>query len=211
MLTQIKKFDIIPFQTSALKAMLSNYHYPANKISSLLAKGIIIQLKKGLYILSDEYCKSSLSKEIIANHIYGPSYISLDYALSYYSLIPEKVFSVSSITTKRTRKFNTPVGIFTYRQSDSKYYSIGINIETIYDKYNFFIASPEKAICDKIVFTPHLKVNTEKQMKSFLLDDLRIDFSGIDIFDFSIIENCIKADIKRKELMVLRKIISSII
>jgi hypothetical protein len=211
MLSQIKKFDIIPFQTSALKAMLSNYNYPANKISSLLAKGTIIQLKKGLYILSEEYCQSSPSKDIIANHIYGPSYISLDYALSYYSLIPEKVFSVSSITTKRTRKFITPFGTFTYRQADSKYYSIGINIETIHDKYNFFIASPEKAICDKIVFTPYLKITTEKQMQSFLLDDLRIDFSGIELFDFSIIENCIKADIKRKELMVLRKTISSLL
>jgi hypothetical protein len=62
----------------------------------------------------------------IANPLYGPSYISLEYALSYYGLIPERVESITSVTTKRSKKFITPLGSFSYEHIPLKAYPIGI-------------------------------------------------------------------------------------
>jgi len=71
---------------------------PRDKISDLLKKGTIIRVKKGLYVFGEDNRKKPYSKEILANLIYGPSYISLDYALQYHGLIPERVEAVTSVT-----------------------------------------------------------------------------------------------------------------
>ena len=65
--------------------------------------------------MSDDHNDTPISTEILANLIYGPSSISLDYALYYYGLIPEHVRVVTSITPQRNKIFNTPIGQFTSR------------------------------------------------------------------------------------------------
>ena len=105
-----------------LKNLLVGYAYPRDKITQLLKSGVLVRVKKGLYIFGHAYAKQPYSKEVLANLIYGPSAISLTYALSYYQLIPEQVVTVTSITPKRTKQFKTPVGNFTYTYlSTSKY------------------------------------------------------------------------------------------
>ncbi|MBW1855256.1 MAG: hypothetical protein JRJ00_11360 [Deltaproteobacteria bacterium] len=86
------------FDYQTLLDCLEVYARPRDKISDLLKKGIIIRVKKGLYIFGEEYRKIPYSMEILANLIYGPSYISLDYALQYYGLIPERIEAVTSVT-----------------------------------------------------------------------------------------------------------------
>jgi predicted transcriptional regulator of viral defense system len=88
---QLKNFGIIPFTRGALTQMLKEYSSPNDKISSWLANGDIISLKKGLYVVSEMHREQKLNLEIIANQIYGPSYVSLDWALQFYGVIPEKV------------------------------------------------------------------------------------------------------------------------
>ncbi|PIY07225.1 MAG: hypothetical protein COZ21_01345, partial [Bacteroidetes bacterium CG_4_10_14_3_um_filter_31_20] len=84
-----------------------------------------------------------------------------------------------------------------------EYYSIGISHEKIEDKFNFLIASPEKALCDKIVFTKKLHLNNIQSMQKFLFEDLRIDLHHIKSLNFSIIEDCISLNFKQKELILL--------
>ena len=82
--------------------------------------------------------------------IYSPSYISLEYALSKYSLIPERVYSITSICLNRSRTFRTPLGTFTYKKRPLAIYPIGIKRIEIPHEGNYLIAEPEKALVDFI-------------------------------------------------------------
>ena len=90
-----------------------------------------------------------ISRELLANLIYGPSYISLDYALSYHGLIPERVETVTSVTLGRSRTFTTPYGMFSYRRLSQSRYAVG-GLLAEHGDLSFLIASPEKALADKV-------------------------------------------------------------
>ncbi|OFX17433.1 MAG: hypothetical protein A2033_07860 [Bacteroidetes bacterium GWA2_31_9] len=207
---QLNQFGNIPFTHGALKLLLSNYKSINDKISKLIYDGEIVSLKKGLYVVSEKYRTQKISKEILANIIYGPSYISMDSALSFYGIIPEKTTTTVSIIPKRAKKFVTLFGDFNYIQAPIEYYSIGITQENINNQYHFLMATPEKALCDKLLFTKNLNLNSLKSMQSFLFDDLRADFQHIEQIDFSIIEKCIKIGYKHKELEFLLKILKTL-
>ena len=98
-----------------LQDKLKTYAYPRDKITSLLKSGALIGVKKGIYIFGENLALRAYCKETLANLIYGPSAISLEYALSFYGMIPERVETITSITNKRDKTFNTPVGNFTYK------------------------------------------------------------------------------------------------
>jgi len=100
-----KKISQEEFDYQTLLVARRDYAHPRDKISDLLNKGIIIRVKKGLYVFGDGARQTPYSTEVLANLIYGPSYISLDYALQHYALIPERVDGVTSLTTGRSRKF----------------------------------------------------------------------------------------------------------
>ena len=104
------------FDYQTLLDVLKDYERPRDKISDYLRKGVIIRIKKGLYIFGEGYRKEVFSRELLANLIFGPSYISLDSALQYYGFIPERVEAMTSVTTGRSKRFETPVGLFTYRE-----------------------------------------------------------------------------------------------
>jgi predicted transcriptional regulator of viral defense system len=87
-----------------------------------MRKGVVVRVKKGLYIFGDEYRIRPFSRESLANLIYGPSIISLESALSFHGLIPERVATVTSVTPKRSKRFTTPVGCFVYRQVPLSYF-----------------------------------------------------------------------------------------
>ena len=83
----------IPFEeadTATLRQALSHYANPDNKIGDLVRRGEILRVHKGLYAIAPEFRQAPLSLEILANRMYGPSYLSLEYALSWYSMIPER-------------------------------------------------------------------------------------------------------------------------
>jgi len=167
--------------------------------------GELIRLKRGIYLVSSNIHRQNISKELIANHLYGPSYVSLETALSFYNLIPERVHSIRSMTLKRGREFITPVGNFEYIKSGISYFRVGINQKNINDRYVFMIASPEKALCDLIINTSGLRIQSPKAMRVYLEDDLRMDFSDLLNFDLQIIKDCIETGKKKNELTHLYK------
>lgn len=173
MLIAKKAFPIEEVDYNYLKYVLSNYKNKRVKINDMLHKGEIIRVKKGLYILGEPYTRNHYYRETLSNLIYGPSYISLEYALSFYEMIPERTETVTAVTNKRNKVFDTPVGRFTYRYIRPELYTDGITIINLDEKHNIIIASREKAIADILYFTHKLSSVTE--MEDFLFQDLRID------------------------------------
>jgi predicted transcriptional regulator of viral defense system len=102
----------------------------------------IVSVKRGLYMLSDE----QISDLYVANKIYAPSYVSLEFALSYHGVIPETVYEITSVTTKATRRFETLGKIFSYRKIKKSAYT-GYAIQK-QNGVGFYIADAEKAFVD---------------------------------------------------------------
>lgn len=106
--------------------------------------------------------------------LYGPSYVSLEWALSFYGLIPERVHTVTSMTLGRNKEFHTPVGDFTFYRMSSESYSIGVTQKQSPDFVGgFLMASPEKALADLVHMT--CKGMSKEQLKVELLESKRID------------------------------------
>jgi predicted transcriptional regulator of viral defense system len=121
-----------------------------SKVKRLLAQGKLLHIRRGLYCLTEAigYLGQQHPYEL-AQHIYGPSYISLESALSFHQLIPERVYTITCVSTKRAKEFQTPLGVFNYlRLPAVDFYT---EVELINEnKHPFLIAKPWKAICDYI-------------------------------------------------------------
>ena len=207
---ELETFKNIPIENSVLQNLMSNYKFPRNKVSALEKRGQIIRLKKGLYVVSGKISRKTLSRELIANHLYGPSYISFETALAFYGLIPEKVFAMRSATFKRAIRFENVVGIFEYITVPKKYYSIGITQQIVDNEYTYLIATPEKALCDLILATPNLRLQSVKAMSIYLEESLRIDFSDWQNIDMEVIKQCIEMGRKKGELELLLKLLRKV-
>jgi hypothetical protein len=163
------------FDYQTLVDCLKSYARPRDKISDLLIKGSIIRIKKGLYIFGDDYRRRPFSREILANLIYGPSYISLDYALQHYGFIPERIEAVTSVTTGRSRRFSTPVGLFTYRMISLEAFRVGMDRIEIGDGRAFLMATPAKALADKLYDLRGIGIQSQRELSDYLETDLRVD------------------------------------
>jgi predicted transcriptional regulator of viral defense system len=144
------------------------------KINAFLKTGEIIRIKKGLYVPGTKYGRD-ISRGILANLIYGPSYVSYEYALSWHGLIPEKVVGVTSACAKKNKEFSTPVGTFWYRKIPENVFSYGVEL-TEGEQYPFLIASPEKALADRVAIEKGIV--TLADVESFLKNDLRFYFKN---------------------------------
>ena len=152
-----------------IRNSLSNYKQPDNKIKRMTDSKEIIKLTKNIY----ETDKNNPGF-LYANVLYGPSYISFEYALSYYGLIPETVYVYTSATFKKKKKktYQNLFGTYTYRDIPEKAYPFDILL--IEDNiYPYSIASSEKALCDKLYTLKSIR--TIKDLKIVLFEDLRID------------------------------------
>lgn len=154
------------------KMLLNEYsHYLDidNKIRGLVKTGNLFRLTKGIY----ETDKNTPGY-VLAASIYGPSYLSFDYALSYYGLIPEAVYTYTSATFKKrkSKQYTNYFGNYTYQDVPSSVFPFEIKIIKE-DEYIYKIASPEKALCDKLYsLSP---VANKKELIHLLFNDLRID------------------------------------
>ncbi|HEU0265279.1 MAG TPA: hypothetical protein VFR01_06085 [Geobacterales bacterium] len=174
-------FEEFDYQT--LQDSLQRYAHPRKKISSLLRKGEIIRVKKGLYVFGERYRRGPYCRELLANLIYGPSCISLAYALHYYGLIPERVETVTSVTCGRSRSFDTPVGRFSYRMISLAAFGIGMDRIELADGRAFLMAIPEKALADLVVAERGSAIASRKDLQLFLYDNLRLDREGLRALD----------------------------
>ena len=184
MYTDLKKLtNFEEFDYNFIIHALRKYKNPRIKINDLLKKGEIIRVKKGLYVFGPELSQKPYSKEVLANLIYGPSYISLIYALSYYGLIPERVETVTSITNKKNKNFDTPIGKFSYRYINPSLFSYGITLTKIDQIRTVLMATKEKALCDYLYYSN--KFNDNNHLKKYILDDLRIEKKALKKFNLT--------------------------
>jgi hypothetical protein len=157
--------------------LLADYRKPRERILRMVKNGELIRLKNGFYLIADKInhgTGSVIPYEQVANMLYGPSYVSLDWALSFYGMIPERVHTVTSMTLGREKDFQTPVGSFVYHPLSSNRYSIGITQKKAADFIgSFLMASPEKALAD-LVFKTCKELDRE-QLRVELLESKRID------------------------------------
>ncbi len=173
---QIKREE---FDYQTVLDVLRGYARPRDKISDLLRKGVIVRVKKGLYVFGDDYRDRPFSRELLANLVFGPSYLSLDWALQYYGLIPEKVEAMTSVTTGRSRRFQTPVGLFVYRQIPDGAFRVGMTRIETGPEMAFLMATAEKALSDKVREDRGNGITTVSGMKAYLRDSLRVDMPAL--------------------------------
>ncbi|PIR73470.1 MAG: hypothetical protein COU40_01895 [Candidatus Moranbacteria bacterium CG10_big_fil_rev_8_21_14_0_10_35_21] len=150
---------------TGLDIMLKKLNIYSSQLSLWKKKGYIGRLKKGMYFFADE--KEKMIAEEVSFLIYQPSYLSMEFILSYYGLIPEMVYAKTAITTKTTRKFSNDFGNFTYHHILPKLFFGYIPTETAVGKY--LVAEPEKAILDYFYFNLG-KLNDRKD-----IEELRIN------------------------------------
>ncbi|MBD3843529.1 MAG: hypothetical protein IE909_16935 [Campylobacterales bacterium] len=159
---------------SLLEKSVSNVN---DKISNLVKSGDLIRLKKGFYTFSKAYLTRPIDLISVANTLYAPSYVSFDYALSYYGMIPERVSEITSATSKNEKLFETQLGRFSYKKIPLKAYPLGV--DWIYDEIEGgqFIATPEKALCDKIRYDRGIGTFTQSAMLEYIKYDLRVEIT----------------------------------
>lgn len=119
-------------------------------VKRALASGEIIRIRRGLYCLAPKYQKKSVDLYALAQQVHGPSYVSLESALSWHGWIPEAVHAVTSVSFKKSREFKTPLGIFSYdRVPQREFYS---DVERLADASGnvFLMAKPLKALADYV-------------------------------------------------------------
>ena len=149
-------------------------------ISCFLKRKEIFKLKRGMYISADFYGKNKTDISYsfyLANIIYKPSYVSLWVALQYYNLTTESIRITTSVVQKTTRTYDTKIGSFSYQSIQKKLFTDFFLVD---GKFNFFIASPAKALFDLLYFKTHqfrgVKIEEIKQR----IEGLRIDIDEME-------------------------------
>ena len=119
-------------------------------IKRAIADEEILNIRRGLYCLAPKYQKRPVSVYGLAQSIYGPSYISLETALSYHGWIPEAVYACTCVSYRNAKEFETPLGIFSYKRVPQRTFYCGV--ERCEDKNGnvFFMASAAKALADYV-------------------------------------------------------------
>ena len=196
----LQKIGGVPFDLGVLQSLFPDCRHISDKALRLEAEGRIIRLKKGLYVAA---VGEHLSLELAANHLYGPSYVSMSSALRWHGLIPERVVLVQSVTTKHSRNFSTPVGDFHYQCCSAEYFPIGVSLQG-QGNVRFLMATPEKALCDYINFNK-VQLRFMKEVGAFLEEDLRFDTDCLAQLDLDIIRRCAETGRKSGALSTLLK------
>ena len=201
---KLSEIGIIPVTTSIIESLYPELKSANKKVTWLEKQRIIIRLKRGLYVVNPEYSGKTLSSELVANHLYAPSYISMSTALRYYGLIPEAVYVHQSMTVKHSRSFQTPVGYYDYKHISKEAFPIGVR--SMYkDNYAFLIASPEKALCDLIANSSKVILRYMKDVEAYLEQDIRMDMDEFYNMDANIFEEYINVGKKADSISTLLK------
>ena len=201
---ELKEIGVIPVTTSIIESFYPDLKSAEKKVVWLEKNGYIIRLKRGLYVVNPEYTGKRLSNELIANHLYAPSYVSMSTALRYYGLIPEAVYVNQSMTVKHSRIFQTPIGNYDYKCISRGAFAVGVRTEHVAD-YAFLIASPEKALCDLIANSSKVNLRYMKDVENYLENDIRMDMEEFMKFDPRVLEEYIKVGKKSDSIVTLLK------
>jgi hypothetical protein len=148
------------------------------KLRQMTLRGEIFKIIRGLYETD-----RNTPGEVLAGAIYGPSYLSFEYALSRHGLIPERVnlFTSASFQKNKNKLYQTPFGEFSYSDIPTEVFPHGVNIKNIEDR-PYAMATCEKALCDRLY--KESPITSKRAMESFLFENLRIeneDFNNLDL------------------------------
>lgn len=139
-----------------------------------------MRLRNGLFLITSRFRKGNIDYpfEQLANLIYGPSYVSLEWALSFYGFIPERVALITNVTTGSNKEFTTPIGHFSYHHLSKSRYCHGMDHHSIADQIGgFLIATPEKALADWVHLSCQ-KMN-ERELLQNLTEGKRIELEHL--------------------------------
>jgi len=141
------------FETGLLLAGNVDPDGVRRQLSRLTESGRLIQLRRGLYALAPPFRKVKPHPFQVANHLVRGSYVSLQSALAYHGLIPEHVPVVTSVTTSRPGRWETPLGDFEYRHIKPEFFR-GYDVIEVEEKQTALVADPEKALLDLVYLQP---------------------------------------------------------
>lgn len=186
--------------TSMLKEKYCDYANPLDKIKRDFDKGIIIRLTKGMYE-TDKH----VDPYLLASSILSPSYLSFDWALSFYGLIPERVVSITSasLNNRKNKTFVNQFGRYEYTDIPTNAFSEGLTYLENGD-YIVKIATKEKAICDSLC--KWRVVKSSRDLKELLFVDKRIDVDEFSSCDFKLMKR-LASLYKKTNLDLLIKLI----
>jgi len=149
-----KVFEIAPFGYFSYQDVVTLFPDSANKryglVKRAIADGQILHIRRGLYCLAPKYRKTKINLYALAQHLYGPSYISLESALSWRGWIPEAVYTLTSSAFGKSNEFSTPLGEFSYTRVPQNIFYTGVERHIDEAGDVFFIASPVKALADYV-------------------------------------------------------------
>lgn len=141
------------FETSLLLAGDADPANARRQLSRWTKAGRLYQLRRGLYALAPPFQKAKPHPFLIANRMVRASYISLQAALAHYGLIPEYVPVVTSVTTARPGRWETPLGVYEFRHVKTDLL-VGYRLTDLGGGQKAFVATPEKALLDLIYLQP---------------------------------------------------------
>lgn len=139
-------------------------------IKRALARREIVHIRRGLYCLSPKYTKQNVDPLVLAQRIYGPSYISMETALSCHGWIPEAVYTITSVSRDRSRTFDTALGHFSFVRIPQRTFYAGVSRVENGPNGSLLLASPLKALADYI-YTRKLDWNSARP----IVESLRVD------------------------------------
>ena len=196
----------LPVTSSVVASLYPDIIAVNKKLSKMEGDGVLLRLKRGLYVVSPEISGKRLSQGLISNDIYFPSYISRHTALRFYGLIPETVFTVQAMTIKHSRNFVNEVGRFEYVHISREAFPIGLTRKREGD-VTFIIATPEKALCDLIASTSGLVLRYKSEAVRYLEEDLRFDMDCLEGMDADVFERYIEVGKKADSIRTILKLI----
>lgn len=157
------------FETRELRLILGS-DFTATTLVNLknwMKKGYLVMLRRGLYAISET--TKNIDAMLFATKIYSPSYVSLEMALGFYGIIPEAVFTVTSVTTRKTKKFKTPVGDFSYQKI--KRGAFGGFETKKQNGISFNLALPEKALVDFFYLNRNILNGAKTQFEGYRFNE----------------------------------------
>ncbi len=169
-----------------------------------VSAGEIIRLKPGLFLLAPEFRKTHPHPFVIAAMLHAPSHVSLESALAHHGLIPEAVYQVASVTSARSRTFNTPVGVFSFKRVPAVNPRAGVRAHKIDGRSWAFVATPLRAIAD-LIYT-RKDVNWEKDGLVFLTESMRIERDDLENMSFESLSEVSRSLRDRRTTDYLRKL-----
>ncbi|MEI6650184.1 MAG: hypothetical protein WCL23_01985 [Candidatus Moraniibacteriota bacterium] len=165
-----EKIKLLPyFETKELRLILGRDFTSTTLVNlkNWVNKGHLIMLRRGLYMMRE--LSDKVDVMVFATKLYAPSYVSLEMALHHYGIIPEAVFTVTSVTTRKTKSFSTPLGTFSFQKIKKEAFG---GFETVLrEGVSFNLAVPEKAVVDFLYLNRNILNGSREQFEGYRFNE----------------------------------------